>query len=266
MCHKEMFFFGIVLILMFTPVVALAGAYSGGSGTAGDPYQVATAEDWLEIIDTSTDWDKYFVLTNDIDFEGITLTPIAPDMDPNKPNCQGIPFSGTFEGNGNILHNVVINQPDYAYIGLFGLLNGANIRNLGLDDIEVCGRYSVGSLVGLTLFSTRIESCYATGTVSGSTCIGGLVGVNGWSNITSCYATCDVSGEYKVGGLVGESSYASIISCYAKGIVNGNNVIGGLVGLFEGGRISTCYSGCLVVGRDDVGGFWSYNRKLWMDR
>ncbi len=43
--------------------------YSGGSGTADDPYQIATAADLMALGRTPTDYDRHFVLTADIDLD-----------------------------------------------------------------------------------------------------------------------------------------------------------------------------------------------------
>jgi len=40
---------GLILI----PCPSLAGTYSGGSGTAEDPYKISTVADWQELIATS---------------------------------------------------------------------------------------------------------------------------------------------------------------------------------------------------------------------
>jgi hypothetical protein len=47
--------------------------YSGGSGTAQDPYQIATAADLIALAETPGDYDKHFLLTADI------------ALDPNLP-------------------------------------------------------------------------------------------------------------------------------------------------------------------------------------
>jgi hypothetical protein len=47
--------------------------YSGGSGTADDPYQIATAADLIALGETPDDYDKHFILTAEI------------DLDPNLP-------------------------------------------------------------------------------------------------------------------------------------------------------------------------------------
>jgi hypothetical protein len=43
--------------------------YSGGSGTAQDPYQIATAADLIALGETPGDYDKHFLLTADIDLD-----------------------------------------------------------------------------------------------------------------------------------------------------------------------------------------------------
>ncbi len=48
------------------PVLA---QYSGGSGTADDPYQIATAADLIALGETPDDYDKHFILTADIDLD-----------------------------------------------------------------------------------------------------------------------------------------------------------------------------------------------------
>lgn len=61
------------LRLFLTPCLCLPAAgsrahaqYSGGSGTAEDPYQVATAADLIALGETPNDHDKHLILTADI--------------------------------------------------------------------------------------------------------------------------------------------------------------------------------------------------------
>ena len=56
------------ILLMMAMVLGLvttvnAGIYSGGAGTAEDPYRISTVGDWEELTITAGDWDKPFVLT-----------------------------------------------------------------------------------------------------------------------------------------------------------------------------------------------------------
>ena len=93
----------------------------------------------------------------------------------------------------------------------------------------------VGGLVGYA-GDLNISDCYSTGTVNGSSYVGGLVGRHGGNSppntISNCYNTGAVSGTVtRVGGLMGKSSNLTISNCYNTGAVSGTNSrIGGLVG------------------------------------
>ncbi len=50
------------------PGLEEAPPYSGGSGTSGDPYQIANTDDLIELSNTSDDWGDYFIQTANIDF------------------------------------------------------------------------------------------------------------------------------------------------------------------------------------------------------
>ncbi len=87
--------FFILAVLVFTGV-AVAGTYSGGSGTLEDPYQIGSVADWQELMNEQNDWDKHYILTHDLEFSGVALTPIG-----NRDSS----FSGSIDGKGNILRN-----------------------------------------------------------------------------------------------------------------------------------------------------------------
>ena len=232
-------------ILFLTAILTLAagsafGLYSGGSGTPGDPYKIATKTDLLTLAITSGDYSKCFILTADINMGGGTFTTaiIAADTNPNS-GFQGIVFSGTFDGNDHKITNFTINGINGAsFVGLFGyIVSGGNIKNLGLENCSVSGSsgsYYVGGLVGYN--SGGISDCYSTGAVSGSgsSNVGGLVGYTfSSSSISNCYSTGSVSGSSNVyvGGLVGFNfSSGNISNCYSTGAVSGSSNVGGLVG------------------------------------
>jgi hypothetical protein len=185
---------GVAVVLSLSTTIFDA-PYSGGSGTEADPYQIATVADWQELA-TSADWDKSFILTADLDLAGVALTPVG---------TEGNPFVGVVDGNGHIIRNAVIYQPNREFVGLFGYLgSGGQIKNLGVENVDIQGLEHVGGLVGDNYQGT-ITSCYATGTVSGANSqsagfVGGLVGCN-HSTITASYATGSVSGGRRASGL-----------------------------------------------------------------
>jgi len=54
----------LLLAMTTCPFILPAQAqYSGGSGTAEDPYQIATAADLIALGETPDDYDKHFILT-----------------------------------------------------------------------------------------------------------------------------------------------------------------------------------------------------------
>jgi len=56
----------ILLPLHLCHAPIFAGTYSGGSGTAADPYQIATAQHLIEMSQHSDNWDDYFVMIADV--------------------------------------------------------------------------------------------------------------------------------------------------------------------------------------------------------
>jgi filamentous hemagglutinin family protein len=154
------------------------------------------------------------------------------------------PFTGTFNGNGNIISNLMINLPLSEYVGLFGLLSsGGLIENVGIAGGSVTGNSEVGGLVG-GIFGT-VQNAYATDAVTGNSYVGGLVG--GSSGLVSqSYATGTVtgnSGSSLVGGLIGANGGGTVTQSYAIGAViagPGSSSVGGLIG-GNGGNVTSSY-------------------------
>ena len=248
------------LLTLTTCLLALPAQaqYSGGSGTADDPYQIATAADLITLGKTPDDYDKHFILTADIDLGGFTF-----DRAVIAPGYQSTAFNGYFDGQGHTIRNLSIQGSNN--LGLFGrVASRATICSLGLEDVDVSSGLEgswVGGLVGYNRGS--ITACYAAGTVSGDDDVGGLVGWNDaglgddYGRITSSCATATVSGDRAVGGLVGDNN-GSVDSCYSTRTVRGTADVGGLVG-DNSGRITSSYSTGTVRGNLCVGGLVGWN-------
>ena len=260
--------FGKITVLLVICFFALPaqGKYGGGTGEPNDPYQIRDANQMNAIGADSNDWDKCFKLMADLDFGGAALTPVAPDTSTIQ-GFQGTVFTGVFDGNGHVLRNATIDMTGTAgrdYVGLFGFLDpGGEIRNLGVEEVDITGRYFVGGLVASS-FGT-INDCYATGNVTGVVKIGGLVGYNNGGTISDSYATGFVTGTQHVGGLCGYNKYGTISNCYATGPVSGGYYSSGLGGLcgINSGTISNCYAMGRVTAdinySDDIGGLCGEN-------
>jgi hypothetical protein len=276
----------VSLFLLATVPVSHA-QYSGGSGTADDPYRIATAADLIALGETPDDYDKHFKLIADIDLSGYVYdrAVIASDVNDAEVGFQGTPFSGVFDGNGHIISHVTIRGA--SYLGLFGRIwQGAIVSNLRLETLDVSGTGDcVGGLAG-GYYGGTVANCHTSGVVRGVLSVGGLIGlsagtvsichstaaVDGDENVggllgaaigltTDCYSTGTATGEQNVGGLIGQSGgNAWVFRCHSSGAVNGISNVGGLVGLVgqrQGiyATMTYCYSNGPVTGDYGVGGF-----------
>ena len=184
---------------------------------------------------------------------------------------QAAPFKGRFDGSGFVISGLWVERPSTDNVGLFGVTENAEIKNLGVEIVgEIKGRRSVGGLVGWQSGSDITKS-YATGNVTGTSDVGGIVG---WqtqsSNITNSYATGCVRGGSYVGGLVGGQEFFlggginTIANSYATGDVRGGSYVGGLVGgnyVYQGSginAIANSYAAGNVSGTSRVGGLVGY--------
>ena len=243
------------VIAMLLTGGAWAGFYTGGTGMEADPYQIGTVADWTALASTLSDWNKHFLLLANLDFAGASIPQVAPDTSV-EAGFQGTPFRGVFDGNGHVLRNGQVDQPDLDCAGLFGSLSaGGTIRGLGVLAVTVRCRQYAGGLAG----SSRgtITSCYATGPVTASSYAGGLTGYNA-GVITLCYATGPVTATQYAGGLLGINAGGTVISCYARGAIAGDSAAG-LVGE-NSGLISACFATGRVTGNLQTGGLVAWER------
>ncbi|HOK67283.1 MAG TPA: hypothetical protein PK054_01675 [Anaerohalosphaeraceae bacterium] len=262
----------VVTVLAFSSLSNLSWPYQG-DGTAENPFQISTVNDWLTLINTSADWNKSFVVTADLDFQGAVLTPIAPDTNPGSTGFQGTAFSGVLNGDNHTFQNFVIDQPSADYVGLFGQTSSAAaIRNLHIRSFVIKGRNYVGSLLGENQGS--ITLCSAEGFVQGQNYIGGLTGHNYYGLTNFCRTnSIFVKGTAYVGGLAGKNysnaanpsnRYGAILFCHSTGQIEGLGIAGGLVGMNEG-LIYNCWADTIIPASADgvkIGGLIGENYSI----
>jgi len=149
--------------------------------------------------------------------------------DPYYP--QTYSFTGSFDGQGYKIRDLFINRPDEISIGLFGIVGGGHIENIGVVNVTVTGDCEVGGLVG-HIDDGAVSNSYATGSVTGERYyVGGLVGCINGASVTNSYSTGSVTGDSWVGGLVGGGAWATVRNSYSSSSVTGDRDVGGLVGL-----------------------------------
>ncbi|GBU24240.1 hypothetical protein R83H12_00868 [Fibrobacteria bacterium R8-3-H12] len=238
--------------------------YTAGNNKIKTEYSITTAEQLAglaSLVSGTTSNGKYNMsgklikLGADILLNDTTDWQNWIDVPPTniwKPigSSSNAPFKGTFDGNGHIISGVYFNN-NIDYQGLFGYIDGAKIKNIGVTAFYIFGKGYVGGLVGRG--NATIDSSYTTGNVVGTAnYVGGLVGYNSGSNstISNSYSTGNVVGTANdVGGLVGynSGSNSTISNSYSTGNVVGTGYVGGLVGE-NSGTISNSYSTGNVTG------------------
>ncbi len=228
-------------------------SYDGGSGEPNDPYRISSAAHLISIAYYLEDYDKHFVLTNDIDLRTIDQREISPIGN------QSFPFVGSFIGNNYKISNLACHANGQNYIGLFGCIGQkGNVENVRLVDVSIAGSGDVGGLVGYN--SGIIKRSTITGTVNGGDRVGGLIGSNN-GTIQQCHLYVNVGGKNRIGGLIGYSG-GSIIECSTSGQVTGNQYVGGIIGYDRQADIQASFSTCSVSGRKNVGGVAGTNEAL----
>jgi hypothetical protein len=273
MKKEELRFKGQVIALL--AVIALFASisyakYSGGTGDPNTPYQLANITDLMTLAYDSTDYNKCFIMTADINLAShgvFNRAVIAPDTS-SLNYFQGTAFTGIFDGNGKKIINMRIDTGGYGndYLGLFGQLLGssAQIKNLGIENAIIIGGTDSGLVGGLCGDNNEgtISNCYAVGSLSCIATLGGLCGTN-TGTISNCYTGGSVLGidgivSRGLGGLCGKNA-GTISNSHSTSYVSGHDELGGLCGFNYSGIISNCYASGSVSGVYDLGGLCGYN-------
>ena len=254
----------VVVLLWGLAVNVSTAKYSGGTGEPNYPYRIATPEDLNDIGNHVEDYNKCFVMVNDINLAAYT------GMQFNIIGSAADPFVGVFDGNDHTISNFTYDGD--ADIGLFSCVGcvlcwEALIKDLTLIDPNVtaqsgdCAGTFVGRLTDGTVRGCRVVGGRISGGVDCS--VGGLVGRNE-GRIEKCCSTADICGGNCLGGLVGVNNVfkgtALISDCYSGGSVSGPaRFMAGLVG-FNGGTIENSYSSGQVAEDPNTGGFVGYDQ------
>ncbi len=236
---------------------------------------------------TVTFEDKTVYLDNDLDLAGIEWISIGTGrggLNDDKPYC----FCGTFDGQGHVISNLysrdsllVANEDNVRNLyrtGLFGNVNGGEIRNLGVLDADVSIDSNDVSAAGEAilvdfLVNGKITNCWTSGSIYGGTKIekniGGIVGVTlRECTISGCYSTATLTGNFtnsdnyydgsfpvfdSLGGIVGMKfdGNLTVKNCWFDGKIVVNSdlaTVAGIVGYADGATVQNC-----LVTTDDIG-------------
>ena len=250
----------------YTYTVSLAAAKAPGYTIEGNgSYTVTSADGLMNVAElvNGGKTDINITLDKNIDLTGKDWTPIGTSFDNS--------YTGTFDGGGHTITGLTITTKDQ-FVGLFGYLNRAGtVKNVVMEGIQITSNHMFGNTGGVAGFSWgTIENCSVSGSVSGTKCVGGVVGAQKAGSITGCSSSATVKGTVDVGGVAGEK-WGSMTACYATGNVTleidspKNLSGGGLVGFNGGSSVLACYATGNVTstgsstGKVHIGGFLGNN-------
>lgn len=238
----------------------VADGFAGGTGTPGDPYQIANAAQLAlfgkYIQDETKDTDgkafsfKSYKLTNDIILNDIadgddgTVWYLRNDSDLRNwsygETAGTASFNGTFDGDGHTIKGLYINSTQ-KYVGFIPrVVYHTTVKNLGIEDsyIKTTG-HAAGAIIGdLHIWTDNdhlIENCYVsdTVTVEAAEVSGGLVGTDEINStrkliMKNCYSSATIKASSK-GSLIGSWWYVEklgleVENCY--GTQTGINLVG----------------------------------------
>ena len=227
----------------YTYTVSLAAAKDPGYTIEGNgSYTVTSADGLMNVAElvNGGKTDINITLDKNIDLTGKGWTPIGTNYDNS--------YTGTFDGGGHTIKGLTVTTNDQ-FVGLFGYLNRAGtVKNVVMEGIQITSNHMFGCTGGVVGYSWgTIENCSVSGSVSGTDCVGGVVGSQKAGSIIGCSSSATVKGTHYVGGVAGEK-WGTMIACYATGNVTleigspKNLSGGGVVGLNGGSRVLACYA------------------------
>jgi len=250
---------------------------SDKSITAHFAPSVRQVQDWYDLHAIRDNLDGSYVLVNDLDSTTPGYVELASDSADGGKGWQPIgnsdnPFTGSFDGRGHEIRDVIIHRPDEDYVGLFAHIswrhpseNAGVVENVGVVNAGVTGYARVGALAGHN--AGVVANSYSTGSVTGvGWFTGGLVGFAEGGLVTDCYSIVSVTGSYHVGGLTGRMTgrrparESTLTRCYSSSTVVGATRVGGLVGSTYGDvHVSNSGFSGSVTGRRWIGGVVAEN-------
>ena len=201
-------------------------------------YQIGTAAELLEFAElVSHDGipaNSAARLTADIDMSGVAVAPIGTSV---------IPYAGEFDGQGHWIKNLRIVR-DWVNVALFGVTDGANLHDFGLDGAYICisgDKQNAAGIVGKAMGSEKstfvnrvavmnsyVEGYDHVGAIAGTTEIGRIY-------IHNCLSDAHVhTRSYQAGGIVGTAKSLTLSNCLFEGQVTSDNTnVSGILGLVE---------------------------------
>ena len=235
-------------------IKAMTGRLDGTGEDETDPYLIATDGDFdlFVILCNNSNEQAYYKLVADISAAGsVRITE---------------PFTGFFVGSYDEETGVYHKISDLDH-PLFDKLNGATVKDIMLDNVNITSGDSDGDVGAFACYAggnTRIYNCGVlatiSSTVSGSRDVGGIVG---WleenARVVNCFSFADITGGNYKGGIVGYNGVATTVN-------NLNNGIGTVVmncmfygDIAAGDNVYPIYGGRKITNKSNINNY-NYSR------
>ncbi len=172
--------------------------------------------------------DKTVKLTKDIDLTGYDWTPIG-FLNPYDHSFAytARPFKGVFDGNGKTITGISASSLGIP-IGLFGLIDAAEIKNLTLNNVSMSGySHAAAAVVGVSINNEADDPVEIRDVMVSQANISTLIGgdVDGERILTPYVG--GIAGKF-IGGIM---ENCTIVSGSISNMADNNSTAGGLVGI-----------------------------------
>lgn len=244
----------------------------------GTKIQIKTASElaWLANNCNSYSGFSSYTITvvRNIDLSKYTWLPIGgySDVSDDEEYVEDY-FAGTFDGGNCEISGLNIKSTDLIYAGLFGLINGATIKNVVLTNGRIDCKYYAGSVFAYNDTNTStISNCFNYGVVVNSlgSCSAGGIGGYSWNsiNLNNCQnfaSIYSIGGEYSsasAGGIIGSVVNGSLYAnyCYNTGTITS---AGSGAKCYSGGIVGRVYNGTIKKCLNRGAIYASYNSKTY---
>lgn len=203
-----------------------------GEGTEENPYLIETTDDLLEmsrVVELSYLFaGANYKLTASLDMQNIEFDGIGK-----------FSFSGTFDGGNHVVRNLNMNLGSQSGAGFFRNIDGAVIKNFGIESGTISGGFSVGGIAG-NANNSQIINCFNNAEIKGFDTVGGIAGQMSNSTVANSFNKGKIRGTFRLGGIVGkitavneDSENAVLDNCYNIGHVNWGTYSGKIIGFTD---------------------------------
>ena len=236
-----------------------------------DTYTISTKEELVALANLSKTMNfsgKTVKLSADIDMRKSETTVTTSNFTSvctlwTPIGTSSVPFAGTFDGCGYTVSGLYTNKSMGAYQGLFGVINGATVKNVNITEsmfhAGAVGGYYIGSVAGHATAST-VSHVYSNAFVWAGQMSGGILGhVEGTSSVSNCHYAgtmgawnASTTAKQIFSGVVAESyGTLTVDNCLFTGSITGTfgsaSYVGGIVA-FAAYAMNLDMSYCLSAG------------------